>query len=136
MTTVDVDITRGSRLRLALRANVGFSALTGLVLLVAATPIAELMGVGMPTLLLVLGIGLIAFAAWLAWRTVRPEIDPAEAWAIVGLDVAWVVASAAVLVFASHWFSPAGQWIVGIVALIVADLAIFEYLGIRKLRRA
>ena len=134
MTDIAADPTKGARLRLVLRANAAFSALCGAALALASTPIAELMGVGVPVLLLLLGIGLLGFAATMVWRTMRPEINPIEAWVVVVLDGGWVVASALILLLAPDWFSVTGQWIVAIVAVIVADFALFEYLGIRRAR--
>ena len=134
MTDIAATPANSTRLRLVLRANAAFSADDGAALAVASTPIAALMGVAVPVLLVIAGIGLLGFAATLVWRTMRAEINPTEVWTVFWLDVGWVIASALILLLAPDWFSATGEWIVAIVALIVADFALFQYLGLRRLR--
>ena len=50
-------------------------------------------------------------------------------------DIAWVVGSAVVLLLPASW-TAAGVAGIVVVALIVADLAILEYLGLRRLDAA
>jgi len=77
----------------------------------------------------------IAFGALCAW-VASPETLPL-AWArvIFAADLAWVVASILVLAVPATW-SMAGFVGIGVVALIVADLAVLEYLGLRRLGTA
>ena len=39
-------------------------------------------------------------------------------------DDVWVIASILLLVLAPHWFSAAGQWLIGAVAFLISDLAV------------
>ena len=56
-------------------------------------------------------------------------------WVIIVLDVLWVVASAVLLFSHVVPLTTAGKWMVGILADVVALFAIFEYVGLRKLRK-
>ena len=71
---------------------------------------------------------------WRDRRTGYVEINPTEVWTVFWLDVGWVIASALILLLAPDWFSATGDWIVAIVALMVDDFALFQYLGLRRLR--
>ncbi|MBM3516847.1 MAG: hypothetical protein FJX56_02960 [Alphaproteobacteria bacterium] len=134
LTALGPDRTRF--LRRALRGNALFSGISGLAAAAFAGLLAEFMGIGWPVIFVVLGIGLIAFAGYLWWRTSRPTIDLGEAWTIVALDTAWVAGSAVLLLAAPTLLSPAGEWVVALTAVAVADIALIEYLGIRGARRA
>jgi hypothetical protein len=120
-------------LRRALQANGAFSALSGLILLAAAQPLAALLGLSHPMTLVGVGISLLLFSAGL-WRNSRREtVNQMEALLAVALDVAWVAGSIAVI-FAGV-LSPTGNWMVAIVADIVLLFAVWQFLGLRKLRR-
>ncbi len=60
-----------------------------------------------------------------------------QGWARVILvaDIAWVAASALVLMLPASW-TTAGIAGIVVVAVIVADIAILEYLGLRRLGAA
>jgi hypothetical protein len=82
-----------------------------------------------------LGVGVVAFGLLCAWAASREQLPQVWARAIFAGDVAWVAGSILVLALPASW-TMAG--IVGIVALavIVADLAILEYLGLCRLGTA
>jgi hypothetical protein len=48
------------------------------------------------------------------------------------LNVLWVVGSAALLLAAPDLFNRLGQWLVALVALVVADFALVQYVGLRR----
>jgi len=54
---------------------------------------------------------------------------------IFAADIAWVAGSALVLLLPASW-STAGIAGIVVVALIVADIAVLEYLGLRRLTAA
>ncbi len=127
-------------LRRTLWANAAFSIVSGAILTLFSGPLAaaaaaapvEVAGLDLATLFLLLGIGVVAFGGLCAWIASRPTLP--EGWArIVFLaDIAWVVGSALVLALPASW-TFAGVAGIVVLALIVADLAILEYLGLRRL---
>ncbi len=130
-------------LRRTLWANAGLSIASGLALAVFAGPIARLAapapvavaGLDLPALLALLGAGFVAFGGLCAWVASRAVLPVAWGRAIFLLDAGWVAISAVLLALPGVW-STAG--IVGIagMALVVADLAILEYLGLRRIAGA
>ena len=88
-----------------------------------------------PVLFALLGLGVIAFGAVCAWAASRESLPRRLARVIFIADVAWVVGSALVLMLPAAWTAIGIAGIV-VVALIVADLAVLEYLGLRRLNAA
>ena len=117
------------------RGNAVFSAVSGIVLIAGAAPLGTLLGVGAPAVLPAVGVVLVLYAGGLWWNARRPKVDRAEASIAVALDVAWIVLSAALLIFAPSLLMPAGRWLVAAVAVCVAGFAIVQALGLRALDR-
>jgi len=122
----------GRFLRQVLLANAGFSALSGLLLLVDAAPLATFSG--LPALALRLtGVSLLLFAAEVAWLATRAQPDRRAVALIFGLDCAWVIASVIVLLAGLLPLTLGGKWAVGIIADVVAVFALLEFWGLRRL---
>ena len=124
---------RPGLLRNALRANGVFSGLSGLMLTFGAQPIAAFLGLSEPVILIVIGLGLLLYAAMLF----RAASDDAQLprvglMAIIG-DALWVLGSVILLLTGWPPFTVAGAWAVGIVAAIVADFAIVQFIGWRRI---
>ncbi|MEW6543100.1 MAG: hypothetical protein AB1411_05765 [Nitrospirota bacterium] len=119
-------------LRLALRCNAWFSGLSGLLFLLAARPIAALLGIETPWIVTTLGLGLLLYALWLALTVRRPAPDRREVLVAIGLDAAWVLGSALLLIAAPIPLTQAGKWAVGIAADIVATFAVLQAYGLLK----
>lgn len=123
-------------LRGALMANAALSLASGLALVVASETLAGLLGPAIPAnLMLGLGVLFLIFGADVAIVARREEPKLAQARLITALDSLWVVASLVVLAVFAGQLSTLGFWLVAIQALIVADFAIFQYLGIRQRTR-
>lgn len=130
-------------LRRTLWGNAAFSVVSGAVLAIFAGPFAEaaahgpvsVFGLDLATIFAFLGVGVIAFGALCAWVASRETLPEGWARVIFAADLAWVAASILVLAMPATW-SLAGFVGIGVVALIVADLAILEYLGLRRLNIA
>ena len=120
-------------LRRVLLTNAGLSGAAGLALVFGAKPLAALLGGLPPVALMAVGVGLVLFAAGVFGAARRAGLREAEVRAVVAADVAWVVASAALLVLWPDLLSTAGRWIVGLCAVGVADFAVLQYLGLRGL---
>ena len=135
--TMDTTSTRPEPVRLlrrALQTNALFSAISGAGMLLAAGPVARLLGLGGTLPIMLLGADLLLFAAWVAYESAQPTLRVRRARVILALDIAWVVASALILVLDPFGFSTEGKWAVAAVADIVAVFALVEYLGLRRLR--
>ena len=123
-------------LRLALTEIMLFSAACGVAFMVAPGVIARFLGEAVPIwLMLALGAGLLIFAAGLLCQVLRRPLSRGEALTTIVMDKAWVVGSILLLVLAPHWFSAAGQWLIGGVAAAVASIAAAQWIGCRRLSR-
>ena len=130
-------------LRRTLWGNAVFSVISGTLLAVFAGPFAsvaahapvEVMGLDLAVVLDLLGLGVIAFGALCAWVASRNTLPLAWARVIFAADLAWVAGSVLVLALPAAW-TTAGMAGIVVVALIVADLAVLEYLGLRRLGTA
>jgi hypothetical protein len=120
-------------LRTALRANAVFSALCGAVLAAGSGVLGPWLGIP-STALVGVGVGLLPWAFLLYRNAGRPEPSLAEARLAVAGDVMWVVGSAVVLVLDPLGFSTAGKVAIAVIALVVADFAIWQSIGLGRLR--
>jgi hypothetical protein len=118
----------------ALQADGIVSMISGVISLLDAGPLANMMGLSSSTPIVLLGIvmlvyGIVVFA-------VSGRIDNLRTFGMVVIDlnVVWVIASIALLVTNALNLSNGGNWTVLIVADIVAALAIAQFVGWRRLR--
>jgi len=116
--------------RTALVANAAFSALSGMALVVASRPLASLLGVDATWILLVIGVGLVGYAAWLLVIARREPTDPREVKAAIGADLAWVAGST--LLVAWGPLARRGEMLVGVVAVVVLGFALLQANAIRR----
>lgn len=121
-----------SFLRNTLLANAIFSTFSGLLFTFDAKAVDSFLGTGMPTVILLLGIDLLIFAAEVFWFGTRPQINRTAAQVITAFDIAWVIGSWVLLMTNLVSFSDAGWWAVALVADIVAVFAICEVIGLKK----
>jgi hypothetical protein len=130
-------------LRRTLWGNAVFSVISGAVLVAFAGPFAALateapLSVGrleLATVFELLGVGVVAFGLIAGWAASRETLPRGWARTIFAADVAWVAGSALVLLLPAAW-SAIGIAGIVVVALIVADIAVLEYLGLRRLSAA
>ncbi|MBL0900437.1 MAG: hypothetical protein IBJ17_17290 [Reyranella sp.] len=130
-------------LRRTLWANAVLSVGSGTVLAAFAGPFArlatqapvEVLGLDLAILFELLGLGFVAFGALCAWVASRPAMPVGWARAIFALDASWVAISVVLLMLPASW-TTAGIAGIVVIALVVADLAILEYLGLRKIAAA
>ena len=126
-------------LRRTLWGNAAFSIVSGAILAAFAGPFARmaalgpvsLMGLDLAIVFELLGVGVIAFGALCAWIASRETLPVGWARVVFAGDVAWVAGSILVLALPATW-TMAGFVGIVVVALIVADFAILEYLGLRR----
>ena len=130
-------------LRRTLWGNAIFSVISGAVLVAFAGPFAALAteaplsvgGLDLAIVFELLGVGVMVFGALAGWAASCEALPRGWARTIFVADVAWVAGSALVLLLPAPW-SAIGIAGIVVVALIVADIAVLEYLGLRRLSAA
>jgi hypothetical protein len=118
-------------LRRVLLADAIVSGGVGLLLLLGAGPLGDLLGLP-PALLRWIGPTLLPWAALLAYLGTRERLAAPLIWAVIGLNLLWVVAG--LLLLASGWVAPTtlGSAFVLVQALAVAGFAELQYVGLRR----
>ena len=119
-------------LKSALLFNALCSTILGVILLFYPSAVAALMGEFNPLILMVLGAGLLLFAADVAWVATRKPISQLLAKMITTADAAWVVATPVVMILAAPWLSFWGQILLLDVALLVAFCALCQRRGLQR----
>ena len=136
-------MTSDRLLRRTLWGNAVFSVISGAVLVAFAGPFAalateaplEVAGLELAIVFELLGLGVVAFGLIAGWAASREILPRGLARAAFAADIAWVAGSALVLLLPASW-STIGIAGIVVVALIVADIAVLEYLGLRRLNAA
>lgn len=127
--------TRTARLFLGL--NTGFSILCSATLMLFPDHFTELMfqdpASWAPMALRLLAIGLLLFALSLIMLVANPYVSRAEVMLIVAMDIGWIAASAAIVVFGQQFLTFNGIVVIDVVALFVGIFAIGQFLGARKI---
>lgn len=120
-------------IRPILLGNAIFSILSGSLFTVFSTLIANFLGVSASTIILLIGIGLIGYAALIYVNASRAEVSRSFVlFAILG-DLAWVVLS--IMLLLTNWvpFTVEGKWAIGIIAAIVDVFATLQFMEWRKM---
>ena len=126
--------TASSLLRNTLRADAAVCAVAGIDLVAFSGMAADLLGLQSRATLPIVGVGLLAYAAYLVVASRREPLSLTEAWAFATADLVWVAGSAALIAFGP--LSSTGNWIVGAVAVVTLAFAELKMLGIRRIRQA
>ena len=116
----------------SLRANAVFSATMGSALLLASVPLSSWLGIE-TWISIGLGLGLIGFSGILVALAREPR--PSLVRIVVLADVAWVVGAVIVIAAFPDLMSTAGFWALGVVSVIVVDLAVAQVVGLRRVER-
>lgn len=120
-------------LSVTLKANALFSLISGVLLIVLNQYWQQVFGIEFP--FYAIGIGILLFA-WYVFKVARQDPIPfKEAKSIIVMDALWVLMSIVVLL-TNESISATGNWLIGIIAALVADFAIFQYLGIKNLLKS
>lgn len=118
-------------LRGSLVVNAVFSGASGLLGVIMPDAIATLLGGVIPSIVLVLGIGLMGFAVIVAWVAYTQPLPAWPVGTIIALDLGWVAGSVVLLATYSA-LSAMGWWLVLDLAVIVALIAGAQWLGLRR----
>ncbi len=107
------------------------SAALGVLLIVLADPLADLFGAGLPRIaLLIVGVGLLPWAAfnlWIARRSVHPR--GAANLNVIG-DIGWIVASIALVLMAP--LTALGVLAVTAIGAFVLAVCVTKLMGLRN----
>lgn len=133
-TTMPVSRSAADLGRLALRLDAATVVPFALALLAGARPIARFLGLGGALPVALVGAALVPYAAMLVWDATRQAVTRRALLVPVVLNAAWVVASAGILVSGRPELSTGGRWAVAIVADLVAGVALFQVIALRRLR--
>jgi hypothetical protein len=118
-------------LRRALVVDALASGLTGALMLVGASTLAPMLG--LPTALLQgAGLVLLPYVAFVASVAARTHISTPAVWAVIVCNVAWTVASVALLI--DGFVTPTALGTVFVIgqALAVAALGGLQYMALRR----
>jgi hypothetical protein len=85
--------------------------------------------------IVMIGVGLLGYAAALFYMTQQAHITRAQALTFVLADAAWVVGSVVLLV--TNWLplTTVGWWLAAVTAVIVAGFAELQFVGMQRLPR-
>jgi hypothetical protein len=125
---------RNSLLSRAMVDNALFSGGTGLVLVIGARWLDGWLGLN-AWLLASVGVGLLVYAADLAW------LSRSDRWLIPGgrlavvADIGWVIAAAALIAFTAV-LTTRGELALALVSVVVAGFAAAQWIGLRRLSAA
>ena len=138
MTTQTISyftIEKKSFLQRAILGNAVFSGLSGLLMVLAASPISQFLGLSNPLILTIVGIALLLYMPFLFWLANQTPVPSWMTWVVIELDVLWVIGSL-ILIFTSLVpLTTGGKWVIAITADIVAIFAILQYFGLRRHQR-
>lgn len=120
--------------RRVLRGNAVFSGASGAILILGAVPLASLFGLDAPLVFVVIGIGLLLYAAWLLRATTHEPIDRSAMSLAAILDAVWVLVSAIGLLV--DWFpvTTEGKWLILFAADAVGIFAALEFYSLWRTR--
>ena len=125
---------RHGLLKRALIGNAMFSGLSGAAILLANRWLVKFLGLPDKVSLAILGVSLIVYATVLWFNARRPKIRITDAWVAVVMDAVWVLGSYTMILVIP--FSLAGKWVVALVAELVLAFAVWQWLGIRRIRKS
>ena len=122
-------------LKKVLFSNAIFSSACALVLVAAPGKLAPLFGSIPNWIFIALGIGLLIFAIDVWWIAGKLPRSLARAKFIFYADVGWVLATPLVLITAGGALSFWGIVLLADIAIVVALLAMLEWIGIKRASR-
>ena len=118
-------------LRRILVADAVISGTSGILMLTAANGMSQLLGVP-AELLRSAGISLIPFTAFVVWIATRDAIPRRSVWTVIALNLAWVLASVALLFVDRFDPNRIGVAFILVQAVAVAGFAEMQYVGLRR----
>ena len=121
-------------LRNTLRGNSLFSAVSGLLALIDARLLANFMGIESTIPFVVLGVGLLLYAAYLFINTRTRPLNKFFGWFAIIADATWVIATVGILLTDAFALTNGGKWLLLIIGDMVLVFAIVQYIGLRRMK--
>lgn len=128
-------ITDNHLLLRALMLNAAFSAFSAVMMFVAGGWVAEQLGVDTAIPVYAVAVFLVLFAIQLANIVRTRNVRTWEIAAIIGGDIAWVIASVVLVALYYQSITAAGLMLIDIVALAVLAFAVLQIRGLLAFRR-
>lgn len=119
-------------LRRELLANAAFSTLSGGTFVLFGPAVADLIGIGIPLVYQIIGLGLLVFAGYVLWIATRKTVDTFAVLQISLGDFLWVMGTLVVILLtlpSLHW---GGLVAMLLVAAVVLRFGIGQLNGISK----
>jgi len=118
-------------LRRVLAIDAIISGAFAMTLLIAASPLAQRFGLPAP-LLSNVGLILLPWVAWNAWLARQTDPPRTQIWAVIGINILWIIDSALLLL--SGWVQPTVHGIAFIIAqaIAVGVVAELQFIGVRR----
>lgn len=118
-------------LRQVLKADALLSAATAAAMTLGAPALAP--ATGLPqTLLLVVGVALVPWVAYLAWVATRPAVPVGAVWLVIGLNLLWAVDCALLATGFGIEPTAVGVAFALIQAVGVVGLAALQLVGLKR----
>ena len=130
-------------LRWALLANVFFSAMSGIEFILFPSIDANFFGFEGNRILGLMngdmflrstGVDLLIWAAIVWFVSSRPTINIKHVYAIIALDMVWVLGTVAILLTDALTLTTNGSWVLLAKGDVVLTLAVLQYWGIRRMK--
>ncbi len=118
--------------RALLLVNGAVDGLSGVLMLVAAGPIASFLGIGDPLIVEAVGVVLALFGAVVFWRGLR-STSRRLVLAVAAINIIWAIDIAIVLLVGVPALSEGGRWAVEIVAVLDALVAAAQLYAFQKM---
>ena len=130
--TSTISFKEKSFLQRALLGNATFSGISGLVMVLAASALSQLLGLGNPLILVIVGAILLLYMPILVWLSNQSPVPAHFAWEVIALDVVWVLGSLVLIFTDLAPLTSSGKWAIALIADIVFVFAVLQYLGLRR----
>jgi hypothetical protein len=114
-----------------LRADGAFALFSGMILVLGANSLAELIELSLAIVLVVVGFVLLGYAGMLFFVAGRGIEQEGAKLAII-LNILWVILSYTGLIFGWFPVNSAGKWAIALIAEAVLIFAIIEFIALRR----
>ncbi|MBI5303950.1 MAG: hypothetical protein HY868_17580 [Chloroflexi bacterium] len=121
-------------LRYALMSDSIISAITGIICIADAEPLATIIGLHSPAMFIAFGLIAFAYAATLFYVARRSPINRLVAWMACIFNLGGALIFAVILLIGALPLTDTGKWIIAIVADVAGVLGLLQFLGLRQSR--
>lgn len=120
-------------LRAAYRANGTFSIVSATIFVLLGGWLAPRVGLPSAWPLVVIGLGLVPFGAWLFWLSGGPGLTARVGRSVSIMDAGWVVGTIVLLAGWPDLLNSTGRALAIGIAAVVAGFGIWQIVGVRRI---